>query len=117
MSLRDDLKKLAATNPELRKHLAPLLRQGAQTLDPKIIKKLERMTDQNAHTEAVVLLAKVVGNRKYLGAAEGIMKIHESLGSMDYDVSKFRSNLLEWILEDAERKFGKEIALQLHGAF
>lgn len=117
MSLRDEIKKLAAEKPELRRHLAPLLRQGAKQLPRGILKKLERMTDQNAHTEAVVLLAKVVGNRKYLGAAEGIMKIHESLGSMDYDVSKFRSNLLEWILQDAERVFGKDVADKLHGAF
>jgi len=117
MTLRDEVKKMARANPELRPHLIPLLKkQGMRIPEARAIEKLRQMTDQNLHTEAVLELAKMVGNRKYIKAAEGIRMIHDGFRSLDVDVIKFRSKLLKMILKQAEL-WGKEVADELRGAF
>ena len=57
-----------------------------------LINTIERFTDQNHHTEARLVLAKALGDKKLVKAYESIDVIHMYLRDMN-DLSKARNRL------------------------
>ncbi len=82
-----------------------------------IVEKLAEMTDRNYHTEAVIELAKWLGSKRALKATKGVQMIHDAMGSMPSEVSQFRFWLLKSLWEEAEKKYGKDVADQIKMAF
>jgi hypothetical protein len=112
-------------HPADRKKIATQLRAAARKIEGAgkakdvtgLVTKLAEMTDDNDHTGAVIELAKWLGNKKLLAAANGIKMIHEAMGSMPYEISQFRLSLLKEIIAEVAKKHGQEVADQIDTGF
>ena len=81
-NLRSKIIRLAHEKPEYREHLLPLVQKTARKVPTKDIKLLEKMTDYNDHTGALILIAKLVGDKKQVETLEHISALHKIYGSM-----------------------------------
>ena len=69
-----------------------------------LINTIERFTDQNHHTEARLVLAKALGDKKLVKAYESIDVIHMYLRDMN-DLSKARNRLDKKLFAQAKKVF------------
>ena len=82
-----------------------------------LIADIEKYTDRNDHTSAVLTLAKFLGQTKYIKLIEAIQIIHRIEGSMPSEISKYRSILLKDLIDKFKSKYGQDAASKLNGAF
>ena len=82
-----------------------------------LIADIEKYTDRNDHTNAVLTLAKFLGQTKYVKLIEAIQIIHRLEGSIPSEISKYRSILLKDLIEKFKSKYGQDAASKLNGAF
>lgn len=61
-----------------------------QEFPPAVIKKLAHLTDINNHTEARVLVAKTMGDKKLLAAYQAIETLHMYFGHLAHGLSDAR---------------------------
>ncbi len=87
------------------------------------VELLRDMTDNNLHTEAVVLLARLLldiqdteENRYYLKWAKWIAKQHKDFGYMPSPLYEFRFELQETILKELRQHLTNEQYNLLYGA-
>ena len=59
-----------------------------------VSKKIAKLTDRNDHTTAVMELAKFLKDTKAIKKLEAIEVIHKVEGSIPYEISKYRDNIL-----------------------
>lgn len=83
----------------------------------KVVDKLTKLTDSNAHTEAVVELAKFVGDKKWIQIAQAIETIHDAEGSIPVAIVKYRTEITDRLLNAVGHKMGTEVKKQLSAAF
>lgn len=55
-----------------------------------LLKKIEKMTDQNSHGEARLEIAKFFKIKKFIDIFTYILKLHSLEGSLDYNLMKYR---------------------------
>jgi len=82
-----------------------------------LIKEISDLTQWNAHTDAVVLLAKNFGDRSDQDDANYVKTVHKAQGHMPSDVSDFRYKLLKKLLSKAKSVLPRTTYMQLHQAF
>lgn len=81
------------------------------------VKKIMSLTDKNQHTEAIIELAKDLGDRPALEILKGIEMIHNAEGSIPTDIQKYRDKVLNSLLEKAKKRFDKEYYEAIKKAF
>ena len=82
-----------------------------------LVSQIEKLTDRNNHNGAALLLAKALGNRKYIKVLESIDVVSNFAGSLPRDLRDIRYGMLQQMWKDATRKFGPEIGHQIYMAF
>ena len=82
-----------------------------------LIKEISDLTDWNAHTDAVVLLAENFGDRSDQDDANYVKTVHKAQGHMPRDVTDFRYKLLKKLLSKAKRVLPTTTYMELHQAF
>jgi hypothetical protein len=92
--------------------------RSARVLDTEdLIKEISDLTEWNAHTDAVVLLAEHYGDRSDQDDANYVKTVHEAQGHMPRDVSDFRYKLLKKLLSKAKRVLSVGQYQELYLAF
>jgi len=81
------------------------------------IDKMARLTDRNMHTEAAILLAETLGDRKYLEVLKAIKVIADFRRHLPRDLGEIRYNMLKDMWDDARDKWGDEIGQKVYDAF
>ena len=76
-----------------------------------LINTIERFTDQNHHTEARLVLAKALGDKKLVKAYESIDVIHMYLRDMN-DLSKARNRLDKKLFAYAKKTFSDYYSIE-----
>lgn len=80
-----------------------------------VIKELEELTDNNAHTEWLVLASERLNlSRDLVDAAQDLVNQHEVSGSMTAELMKTREELVKRILVEIKRLYGKERAEEVN---
>jgi uncharacterized protein HemY len=80
-------------------------------------RKIEKLTDDNNHSEAVLELAKLVNDKKYQKIAQSIIDIHEAEGSIPVEIVKYRTKVMETLLKQLKSKVSKEDYDRINSAF
>ena len=73
-------------------------------LDPKIVKKIAKLTDYNNHNEARLELAKAMKLKKLVKSYEALMVLHMQFYDMN-DLMSARNRLDKMLMTGAERKY------------
>lgn len=82
-----------------------------------LVKKIQKHTDRNAHTESVLELAKFLKEKKMENILNSIMDIHMEMGSMPVELSKLRGQILDELMKFVKTKYGYDIYTQINSAF
>lgn len=85
----------------------------------QIIRKIAKLTDHNAHTQAVIELAKMTGNSKLIKIANAVLTIHEntSNGGIPKRIQEYRDTELQnEIMSAIKQKYGDAVADELYSA-
>ena len=73
--------------------------------DPKMIRTIAKMTDVNDHNEARLMIAKVLGDQKFIDGFEKIIDQHKRIGDMPQNLIKQRDNLTNQMLKHVKARF------------
>ncbi len=65
---------------------------------PAVARKIAALTARNRHTEAVLELAKALGDRRAKGALEAIRTVSEYAGETPYDLMSIRLRIQKDLL-------------------
>jgi uncharacterized membrane protein YgaE (UPF0421/DUF939 family) len=99
-------------------NLLPTNLKEAKNVDVSdLVKRIEKHTDRNAHTESVLELAKFLKEKKMENILNSIMDIHKEMGSMPSELSKLRGQILDELLKFVKTKYGYDIYTQINSAF
>ena len=89
-----------------------------ESLDTKqIVARVAKSTDKNDHTGAVMELSVFLNDTKSFKKLEAIETIHTIEGSMPTEISKYRSSVLQDLMDIFAKKYGSDAAKELNGAF
>ena len=92
--------------------------RSARLLDTEdLIREISQLTDDNFHTDAVVILAEHYGNRSDQDDANYVKTVHEAQGHMPRDVLKFRDKLKKGLMSKAKRVLSRSEFQELRQAF
>jgi hypothetical protein len=95
----------------------PNLKEAKDVDVSDLVKKIEKHTDRNAHTEAVIELAKFLKEKSMENILNSIMDIHMEMKSMPQELSKLRSNILDELMKLIKNKYGNDIYKQINSAY
>jgi hypothetical protein len=82
-----------------------------------LVKTIEKHTDRNAHTEAVLELAKFLKQKKFENILNSIMDIHMEMRSMPQELMKLRQQILDELMKLVRNKYGNDIYKQINSAY
>jgi DNA-binding transcriptional regulator GbsR (MarR family) len=82
-----------------------------------LVKKIEKHTDRNAHTDAVIELEKFLKQKKFENILNSIMDIHLEMGSMPAELSKLRGQILDELMKMVRNKYGNDIYKQINSVY
>jgi hypothetical protein len=82
-----------------------------------LVKTIEKHTDRNAHTEAVIELAKFLKQKKFENILNSIMDIHMEMKSMPMELMKLRGQILDELMKMVRNKYGNDIYKQINSAY
>jgi len=89
-----------------------------ESLDTKqIVAKIAKLTDRNDHTGSVIELATFLNDTKSVKKLQAVETIHTIEGSMPTEISKYRSSVLQDLMDIFAKKYGSDAAKELNGAF
>jgi len=83
----------------------------------KLVKEIQDLTDDNAHTEALLVLAKFLKAKELEKVFLGIQMIHNAVGSMPSSLGKFREEMGVQLMSYAKQKMSKEDFNKVQGAY
>ncbi len=75
------------------KNFNEILNEGKIEFPVRVIKEIQKLTDNNDHNSARVLVTKTMKNKKMLKAYEAIQDLHDYFGSVPPELSKMRNGL------------------------
>ena len=76
-----------------------------KTLDTNIINAIADATDNNLHTGAIAILAKVMGNTNMVVWCEWIDECHHFTGHMTQDLLEDRASVSQKVMAQAEATY------------
>jgi len=83
----------------------------------KAVSKIEKLTDTNQHTNAVIELAKMIGDEKAIKQLQKIDAQHMKIGSMPMNLINKRRDIRTALLNTAKEKYGEEGYNKLKSSF
>jgi hypothetical protein len=95
----------------------PNLKEAKDVDVSDLVKKIEKHTDRNAHTEAVIELAKFLKEKSMENILNSIMDIHMEMKSMPAELSKLRTQILDELMKLVKNKYGNHIYKQINSAY
>lgn len=95
--------------------LKSLIEAKGPDVEP-VVKKIAAHTDRNAHTEALIEIAKFINNKKLEKILNGILELHLEMGHMPPELQALRSNIGKELMQLVDRKYGKDVLKQIHDA-
>lgn len=66
-----------------------------KTFSKSVIKQIAHNTDNNLHTENLVIIAKELNDAKLFVATKSLLNLHEFFGHLTVDLKKIREKLFE----------------------
>jgi len=82
-----------------------------------VIKNIADLTDRNDHNGAALALAKLTGDKSYIEQIGKIQRYHDLKGHMPQSLIKYRTAIVNNLLNQAKNQYGDKIAKQLNNAF
>lgn len=95
----------------------PNLKEAKDVDVSDLVKKIEKHTDRNAHTEAVIELAKFLKEKSMENILNSIIDIHMEMKSMPAELSKLRTQILDELMKLVKNKYGNDIYKQINSAY
>lgn len=87
-------------------------------MDFKLLrKKISELTDINDHNQAVLKLALELNAKRHIKAMQGVIQIHEAIGSMPSGLIDVRSQITNELLQLIRMTHSKEEALKMQNVF
>jgi len=83
----------------------------------KAIKDIQKKTDANDHTEAVLVLAKFLKDNKSVKLLDAINDIHQIEGNMPPQLAQYRNEITTKLLELAKNKYDANTYMRINSAF
>lgn len=71
-------------------------------------------TDRNDHTEARLIIARLVKEKKLEKILNGIKELHNEMGHMPAELIKLRNGITDELMKVVERKLGRDAANQIN---
>lgn len=82
-----------------------------------LIRRVGRLTQNNDHNESVMELAKFLNEQDAIDKMESIIKRHERLGHMPYELIQERMRIMGELMKKVELTYGYEIKKKLYSKF
>ena len=76
-----------------------------KTLSKSFIRQIEHNTDNNLHTENLVLIAKELNDADLVLATQSLLNFHEFFGSLTQDLKRIRDKVSEELSKRIEERF------------
>lgn len=86
-------------------------------ITPPLLRKIKGLVSRNAHTEAVVVLAKALGDKRDVKVLEAIQTVSEYAGETPYALISIRLGILRALIDRARRVSTPEAAETLYRLF
>ena len=77
----------------------------AKELDPKVIDKIAQMTDRNDHNASVLLLARMMREKRVEKMMNLLIQMHKENGSMSSDMIAIRTGMYQELMKKAKRQY------------
>jgi hypothetical protein len=97
--------------------LTKIINEETSPAVKKSIQKIEKYTSANDHSYAVLELAKLIGNQKYIKIVKHIDEIHSLEGHLPQHLGKYRKEIKDELLDLATKKFDDETYADIYSAF
>ena len=82
-----------------------------------IVKKIEKLTDRNAHTDAVLELAKFLNMGSFESILESMLDMQKEYGHTPKELIDLRTKIYNELLKRCESVHGREVSKQINAAF
>lgn len=96
--------------------LISIINENVDTNIQSAIDKMAKLTDDNQHTEALIVLAELVGMKKEVKILKLIQQIHQLEGHLPSTLGHYRRETSQNVHDKARRKFGKEVYDKIYSA-
>jgi len=97
--------------------LKTLIAEANDAKIDKLISDITKKTENNDHTESILLLAKFLKDNKSVKILDAINDIHHIEQHMPYELSKYRSSILNGLLETLKNKYDANTYMKVSSAF
>ena len=77
----------------------------AKELDQKVIDKIAQMTDKNDHNASVLLLARMMREKRVEKMMNLLIQMHKENGSMSSDMIAVRTGMYQELMKKAKRQY------------
>ena len=77
----------------------------AKELDQKVIDKIAQMTDKNDHNASVLLLARMMREKRVEKMMNLLIQMHKENGSMSSDMIAIRTGMYQELMKKAKRQY------------
>ena len=103
----------------LTEHISTLseTKAGAPNEIDKLAAQISKLTQRNDHGGAILILAKYLKEKKYEKILKAVNDIHEAEGSLPKEISDYRYRISKQLWDLVDKKFWKDDAKKIHGAF
>ena len=82
-----------------------------------IVKKIEKLTDRNAHTEAVLEFAKFMKMGAFENILNSMLDMQKEFGHTPKELMDLRTNIYNELMKQCQSKYGKEVSSQINSIF
>jgi hypothetical protein len=97
--------------------LTKIINEETSPAVKKSIQNIQKYTNANDHSYAVLELAKLIGNQKYIQIVKHIAEIHSLEGHLPQHLGKYRKEIKDELLDIATKKFDDETYEAIYTAF
>lgn len=95
----------------------PNINEASEEQIKKAVDKISELTSDNNHTEAIIELAKFLGNKKYVTILNSINTIHDVAGHMPPQLELYRKEIHMDMMKQIQSKYGKSAFQAFTSAF
>ena len=85
--------------------------------NPATVKRITTLTDRNAHTEALILGAEMLGASGVVKKLKLVLQLHNLEGHLPTPLGEYRRILYEEVMRLAKQSLDREQFQSFYGAF
>lgn len=94
-----------------------LLKEGESSIDPKVLKNIARMTDNNNHGGAIVAGCLMLGLDDLAKEAKKICREHENTGYLTMELSTKRHKVYQQMMDHAKKTLSDADYKKFYGSY